>query len=78
VKSLFKGRFNSYPAIKLYGELEERSKASEIEITRLRKRMKATKGTKGNKYLWGDMQFVRDLKFTKAEKVNLGKMTHYL
>ncbi|NJN28930.1 MAG: pyridoxamine 5'-phosphate oxidase family protein [Cyclobacteriaceae bacterium] len=68
VKSLFKGRFNSYPAIKLYGELGERREASEIEITRLQRRMKATQGTKGNKYLWGDMQFVRDVKFTKAEK----------
>jgi len=78
LKSLFKGKFKSYPAIKLYGDLGERRKATEIEINRLRRRMKATNGTKGNKYLWGDMEFVREIIFKKAEKVNLGKMTSEL
>ena len=75
IKSLFKGKFNNYPAIKLYGELGQRREATEIEISRLNKRMKTTKGMKGNRYLWGDMKFVRDITFTKAEKINLGKMT---
>jgi len=75
IKSLFKGKFNSHPAIKLYGELGERREATETEIIRLNKRMKATSGMKGNKYLWGDMKFVRDITFTKAEKINLGEMT---
>ena len=75
VKSLFKGKFSSYPAIKLYGELGEKRKATEKEITRLNRRMKTTGGLKGNKYLWGDMEFVREVIFTKVEKINLGKMT---
>ena len=75
IKSLFKGKFNNYPAIKLYGELGQRREATEIEISRLNKRMKTTKGMKGNRYLWGDMKFVRDITFTKAEKINLGEMT---
>ncbi len=75
IKSLFRGKFNNYPAIKLYGELGQRREATEIEIRRLNKRMKTTKGMKGNKYLWGDMKFVRDITFTKAEKINLGEMT---
>lgn len=75
LKSLFKGKFKSYPAIKLYGELGNKRKATEIEIKRLNRRMKATKGMKGNTYLWSDMQFVRDIVFTKAENINLGKMT---
>ena len=78
LKSLFSGKFKSYPAIKLYGELGERRKATEIEIKRLNHRMKAKKGLKGNTYLWGDMPYVRDINFTKAEKINLGKMTEHL
>ena len=37
--------------------------------------MKITNGLKGNTYLLKNMEFVRDIKFTKAEKINLGKMT---
>ena len=75
IKSLFIGRFNKYPAIKLYGVLGERREASEIETSGLNRRMKATKSLRGNKYLWGEMKFVREIKFTSAEKINLGKMT---
>ena len=75
LKSLFKGKFSNYPAIKLYGQLGERRKATAKEIIRLNRRLKITKGLKGNKYLWGKMEFVRDITFTKAEKINLGKMT---
>jgi hypothetical protein len=78
VKSLFKGRFSSHPGIKLYGELGDRRQATEIEISRLQKRMRQSKGMKGNKYLWGDMQYVREIRFTKAEKLIIGKMTEHL
>jgi hypothetical protein len=72
LKSLLNGKFRSYPAIKLYGELGERRKATEKETSRLNRRMKTTKGLKGNKY------FVREINFTKAEKINLGEMTKEL
>jgi hypothetical protein len=78
LRSLFRGKFKSYPAIKLYGELGEKRTATEMEINRLKRRMKSTKAMKGNKYLWSDMEFVRDIAFTKAEKINLGKMTNEL
>lgn len=78
LKSLFKGKFGSDPAIKLYGELGERRKATEKETKRLNRRLKATKSLKGNKYLWGKMEFVREITFIKAEKINLGKMTNEL
>ena len=78
MKLLIIGRFKSYPAIKLYGELGELRKASEKEKQRLDRRMIATKGLKANKYLWGDMNQVRDITFTKAEKINLGEMTNHL
>lgn len=75
LKSLFQGGFSSNPAIRLFGELGERREATEAEKTRLRARVRSTRGLKGNHYLWDDMQYVRDVTFTKAEKVNLGAMT---
>ena len=75
---MFKGKFGDYPAIKLYGQLGERRKATEKETNRLNRRMKTTRALKGNKYLWGKMEYVRDITFTKAEKINLGKMTNEL
>lgn len=75
IKALFRERFSSIPAIKLYGQLGKKRKATEREISRLNRRMKLTKGLKGNTYLWKKMEFVREIQFTKAEKINLGKMT---
>ncbi|TDT45616.1 hypothetical protein CLV90_2706 [Maribacter spongiicola] len=75
LRALFKEKFSDYPAIKLYGELGERRLATEQETKRLNRRMRMTKGLKGNTYLWGEMEYVRDINFTKAEKINLGKMT---
>ena len=76
--SLFKGKFNSHPAIKLYGQLGDKRKATDIEIKRLNTRMRATKWLKGNHYLWAKMDYVREVTFTKVEKINLGKMTENL
>jgi len=78
IKALFREKFSDYPAIKLYGELGEKRKATEREISRLNRRMKITKGLKGNTYLWKKMEFVREIRFNKAEKINLGKMTNDL
>ena len=76
--SLFKGSFSSYPAIKLYGTLGEKRKATDKEIRRLNRRMQLTKGLKGNSYMWKNMIYVRDVTFTKGEKINLGNMTEQL
>lgn len=78
IKSLFHLKFNSFPAVRLYGELGEKRKATDIEISRLNRRMKTTKGLKGNTYLWGNMEFIREIRFTKAESINIGKMTSHL
>lgn len=78
VKSLFNVKFKKYPALKLYGILGEQRKATENEIKRLDRRMRITKWLKGNTYLWNDMKIVRDIDFTKVEKINIGKMTKYL
>lgn len=75
LKSLWKGTFKKHPALQLYGTLGERREATEIEISRLSKRMKMTKKLKGHNYLWNDMTYVRELKFHKVTKMKLGKMT---
>ena len=75
LKALFREKFSDFPAIKLYGELGAKRKATEKDIKRLNRRMKITKGLKGSTYMWGNMEFVREIKFTKAEKIHLGKMT---
>lgn len=75
IKALWKGSFHKHPALKLHGILGERRKATDIEISRLTKRMKMTKGLKGNTYLWGDMKYVREITFYEVEKTKLGVMT---
>lgn len=75
LKSLIKGKFKTNPGIKLYGQLGEKRKATGKEISRLDRRMKSTKGLRGNIYLWKKMDYVRDITFTKVETINLGKMT---
>ncbi|MEO9966072.1 MAG: hypothetical protein ABJF11_09805 [Reichenbachiella sp.] len=75
IKSLFKGRFDQYPAVKLYGQLGAKRKASDQEVLRLKRRMRTTKRLKGHKYLWGQMDNVREISFHKAECINLAEMT---
>ena len=78
VRSLFNGKFHSPPAIKLYGKLGERREANEKEIALLQKRMRFTKGLKGHKYLWDEMNVIREINFHNAESINLGAMTYQL
>ena len=78
LKALFRNRFYTHPAIKLYGTMGEKRKATSLEIKRLNRRMKVTRYLKGNAYLWGSMEYVRDITFTSAEKINLGEMTGHL
>jgi hypothetical protein len=75
IKALFKGRFASHPAIKLYGTLGEKREATEREYSAFQRRVRRTKQLKGHQYLWKDMARVREIQFTKAEQINLGKMT---
>lgn len=76
--SLFKGKFSNYPAVKLYGELGDKREATPKEFRAFQRRVRSTKMFKGHKYLWKEMSMVREIQFTKAEKINLGKMTKYL
>jgi len=78
-KSIFTGQFKSYPAVKLYGELGVKRRATAIEVSRFNRRMKALKWSKGYKILWGkNMEYVREVSINKAEKINLKEMTKNL
>lgn len=79
LKSLFQGQFKYYPAIKLYGTLGIKRKATAKEMGRFQKRTQLTKSLKGHAYLWGaDMVYIREINFVKGEQINLGKMTQHL
>ncbi len=75
LKALFKGKFSVSPAIKLYGQLAKKRKATSKEMARLQRRMKLTRRTKGHKMLWNkDMNMVREINFTQASAMQLGRM----
>lgn len=78
LKSLIQTEFIKHPGIKLYGTLGEKRKASPQEIQLLQERIRKTKFTKGHQYLWGDMEYVREVNIEGAEKLNIGKMTEQL
>ena len=63
LKSLFRGQFNSAPAVRLSGEVSEARQATQEEIARLRNTIRSTRKFKGHKLLWGDLTRVRDIKF---------------
>ena len=75
LRSLFKGKFIGEPAIKLYGQLGEKRKATDAEIYALKRRMRFTSSLKGHHLLWDNMNYIREINFSKAEKMNIGKMT---
>ncbi|MDF1692138.1 MAG: pyridoxamine 5'-phosphate oxidase family protein [Zhongshania sp.] len=62
-KSLFNGKFNSAPAVRLFGEVGEIRDASADEIETLQATIRITKKLKGHKLLWGNLNRVRDIKF---------------
>jgi hypothetical protein len=78
LRSLFTGKFSEYPAVRLYGELGEKRDASPKEFRAFQRRVRSTRRLKGHQYLWKDMSQVREITFTKAEKINLGNMTKKL
>ncbi len=74
IKSLFKGKFIADPAIRLYGILGEKRKATKSEKRALERRVRYTRRLKGHQILWTSMDHVREIKFTKAEQMKVGTM----
>lgn len=78
IKSIFKGRFERPPAIRLYGRLGELREGTPEERERFQRMVRPVRGTKGHRLMWEDMSRVRELIFDRAEGANLGKMTEAL
>lgn len=75
LKAIFRGYFYRPPAIRLYGRLGERRKATEKEKERFQRLVRPLRRTKGYNLMWKEMNMVRELKFERAEMAMLGKMT---
>ncbi|GAA0350893.1 hypothetical protein GCM10009092_14110 [Bowmanella denitrificans] len=75
LKSLLKGRFDNWPALRLKGVAGERRDATEDECQRWFKRVNAMSFTKGYDLMWKDLCQVRELYFHTVEPVKIGAMT---
>jgi len=75
IKSLFKGKFSSPPAIRLFGTVGEAREATESEIKLWHRRIRKVQFSKGYNIMWKSMRTVRDITFSRAEPVHIGEMT---
>ncbi|QLA17783.1 pyridoxamine 5'-phosphate oxidase family protein [Desulfolutivibrio sulfoxidireducens] len=73
--SLFRGRFDTAPGVRLMGRAGEQRPATEEEERRWRERIKVFRWLKGYDLLWGEMTHVRDICFDSFEPVSVGLMT---
>ena len=75
LRSLFRGRFNSPPGVRLMGRAGERRKGTDQELAQWQKRIKPLKKFKGYDLLWKNMTDVRDIYFDGFEPIEAGVMT---
>lgn len=78
LKSLFRGRFVSLPAVRLTGTVSEKREATAEEMNLFRKRVGRYQFLKGYDLLWGRLRYVRDVTFATALPVRAGAMTRDL
>jgi hypothetical protein len=74
LKSLLFGKFETPPMTKIYGTLGERRAPTAAEIERGNRRLGLMKILPGGKKLFGNMAFVREIKFDEFEVAKLGSM----
>lgn len=75
MKSLFKGRFEGCPGIKLFGRVSPRRHISEQEKNKWERLVKPYRLLKGYNLLWKDMTHASDIQFEAFEYLKAGKMT---
>jgi len=78
LKALIGGRFGNPPAVRLYGEASELRPATELEIALWQKRVRRVRFSKGHALIWREMSMVREIRFTRIEPVQIGRMTQGL
>ncbi|MEM7283716.1 MAG: pyridoxamine 5'-phosphate oxidase family protein [Pseudomonadota bacterium] len=77
LKSLIGGRFETRPAVRLYGKAGQLREATNTERELFLKRVKSVRFSKGHEILWQRMARVRELEFSRIEPVLLGQMTPF-
>lgn len=78
LRSLYKGRFDSSPGIRLFGTAGERRPASDAEKAMYRARVKPLRRTKGYARIWRDLNHVRDISIDRFDPVSYPNMTQHL
>ena len=76
--SLFRGRFDKPPGVRLMGTVSERRKATDEEKAMWLKRVRPFRWFKGYKILWSNMNHIREITFDSFEPVRAGAMTRGL
>ena len=77
-RSLLKGKFLSYPGLRLYGVAGDRRKASSDEIARLKARIGHAKYLKGSNLIWSGLETVRDIQIKSVRPIKYPKMMEHL
>jgi hypothetical protein len=75
LSSMFKGRFDSPPGVRLMGVAGQRRPATDGEKAAYLARVKPLRKTKGYALIWSDLNHVRDIKLERFEPVVYPKMT---
>jgi hypothetical protein len=75
LKSLFKGYFESPPAVRLIIKFGEKRESTQTEQDNFRRRVKLFRRLKGYKIMWSKPSHVREFSVEKVIPVSLGKMT---
>jgi len=76
--SLFSGKFQSSPGIRLYGIAGERRRAVEAEKLAYLARVKPFRRLTGYDLLWKNLEHVRDVRLERFEPVVYPRMTEHL
>jgi len=73
--SLILGRFYDHPAVRIYGLVGEKRKATSEEKKRFEKRVGPVFIFEGARKLWKHMDYVREVKIERVETVKIADMT---
>ena len=78
LKSIFRGRFDTPPGVRLFGRVGEKRQGTEQELAQWQKRVQPLRKLKGYELLWKDLKDVRDIYFDNFEPVHAGVMSQHL
>jgi hypothetical protein len=73
--ALLRGGFRTPPAIRLHGRVGAQRPASDAEIQLWHRRVGKLRFTRGYRLMWEGMRTVRDVAFTHADEIHIGRMT---